>query len=51
MIRLSDLVIAELTFVLKHNKSAIKAYEKFGFSESDYPAELAIGNCTYMIKR
>ncbi|WP_222422675.1 GNAT family N-acetyltransferase [Rheinheimera sediminis] len=56
MMRLSELGTAELKvntcslFVLKHNKSAIKAYEKFGFSESDYPDKLPIDNCKYMIK-
>ena len=56
MMRLSELGTAELKvnacslFVLKHNKSAIKAYEKFGFSESHYPDELPIDNCIYMIK-
>ncbi len=56
MIRLSELGTAELKvnafslFVLKHNKSAIKAYEKFGFTESNYPDILPIDNCMYMIK-
>lgn len=55
MMRLSELGMAELKvnscslFVLKHNKSAIKAYKKFGFSESDYPDKLPIENCMYMI--
>ncbi|GHG75072.1 hypothetical protein GCM10010919_29040 [Alishewanella longhuensis] len=56
IMRLSELGTTELKvnacslFVLKHNKSAIKAYEKFGFSESDYPDRLPIENCIYMIK-
>ena len=37
-------------FVMKHNMSAIKAYEKYGFVFSDYPDELPLDNCLYMIK-
>lgn len=55
LMKLSELGTAELKvnacslFVLKHNTSAIKAYEKFGFSESEYPDKLPIDNCIYMI--
>lgn len=37
-------------FVLAHNDSAIKAYKKFGFSFSDYPGDIPIDNCLYMVK-
>lgn len=37
-------------FVLGHNKSAIKAYTKLGFSMSDYPEEIALKNCFYMVQ-
>lgn len=38
-------------FVLKHNNDAIKAYEKFGFSFTDYPDEILFDNCLYMVKQ
>jgi len=37
-------------FVLADNKSAIAAYQKFGFSLSTYPEEMFLDNCLYMIK-
>lgn len=37
-------------FVLGHNKSAIQAYTKLGFSMADYPDELPMDNCFYMVK-
>ncbi|MCE0557975.1 GNAT family N-acetyltransferase [Motilimonas sp. E26] len=37
-------------FVLAHNAKAIKAYEKFGFSFTDYPDEMPLENCLYMVK-
>ena len=37
-------------FVLAHNKKAIAAYEKFGFEFADYPEDLKLENCLYMIK-
>ncbi len=37
-------------FVLKHNKSAIQAYTKLGFSVADYPDEIPLENCLYMVK-
>jgi len=48
---LNDLELNECSlFVLTHNKSAIKAYEKFGFSFTDYPEEMPLANCLYMVK-
>ena len=37
-------------FVLGHNKSAIQAYTKLGFSMADYPEEIPLENCFYMVK-
>ncbi|MFT6735853.1 MAG: ribosomal protein S18 acetylase RimI-like enzyme [Polaribacter sp.] len=37
-------------FVLGHNKSAIQAYTKLGFSMTIYPDELPLDNCFYMVK-
>ena len=37
-------------FVLGHNKSAIQAYTKLGFSMADYPEEIQLENCFYMVK-
>ncbi|WDE12095.1 GNAT family N-acetyltransferase [Thalassomonas haliotis] len=37
-------------FVLADNEKAIKAYEKFGFSFADYPEEITLENCLYMVK-
>ena len=53
--RLSESGTAELKvnscslFVFKHNQSAINAYKKFGFVETDYPDMLPIDDCIYMI--
>ena len=46
-----DLKVEEYSlFVLDHNKSAIAAYEKFGFEFAKYPKELNLENCQYMIR-
>ncbi|BDF94526.1 GNAT family N-acetyltransferase [Pseudoalteromonas sp. KAN5] len=37
-------------FVLAHNETAIKSYQKFGFTFADYPGEIPLANCLYMIK-
>ena len=37
-------------FVLEHNQSAIRAYTKLGFFMADYPEEMQLENCLYMIK-
>lgn len=37
-------------FVLGHNKRAIQAYTKLGFSMADYPDEIPLENCLYMVK-
>jgi ribosomal protein S18 acetylase RimI-like enzyme len=37
-------------FVLKHNDSAIKAYQKLGFIFECYPEETSFKNCLYMVK-
>ena len=37
-------------FVLSHNQSAIKAYQKAGFVLADYPEEIPTENCFYMVK-
>jgi len=56
MLRLCEFGIKDLNvnqcslFVLKHNKKAIKAYEKFGFSFVDYPGEIPLEGCLYMVK-
>jgi ribosomal protein S18 acetylase RimI-like enzyme len=48
---LNDLGIKECSlFVLEHNVSAIKAYEKFGFAFVNYPEEIPLENCLYMVK-
>jgi ribosomal protein S18 acetylase RimI-like enzyme len=36
-------------FVLGHNKSAIQAYTKLGFSMAEYPNEIPLENCLYMV--
>lgn len=38
-------------FVLADNSSAVTAYEKFGFTEQDYPEPMPIKNCLYMTKQ
>ena len=38
-------------FVLTHNESAIKAYQKLGFEFTDYPGQIDLDNCLYMYKR
>ncbi len=48
---LNDLELNECSlFVLTHNQSAIKAYEKFGFTFADYPEQMPLDNCLYMVK-
>jgi len=53
---LSDLGKSDLNttscslFVLAHNKSAMQAYTKLGFSMADYPETIALKNCLYMVK-
>ena len=37
-------------FVLSHNQSAIKAYQKVGFVLADYPEKIPTENCFYMVK-
>ena len=37
-------------FVLSHNESAVKAYEKMGFIEQAYPEPIPLENCLYMVK-
>ncbi|ASP48669.1 GNAT family N-acetyltransferase [Cognaticolwellia beringensis] len=37
-------------FVLEHNDSAIKSYQKLGFIFQSYPEELSLKNCLYMVK-
>lgn len=37
-------------FVLSHNKSAVKAYQKVGFVLADYPDEIPLADCLYMVK-
>jgi len=37
-------------FVLSHNKSAVKAYQKVGFELADYPDEMPLADCLYMTK-
>ncbi len=47
----SELNVKETSlFVLEHNKSAIKAYTKYGFTLATYPEELQDDHCLYMIK-
>jgi ribosomal protein S18 acetylase RimI-like enzyme len=48
---INELEVEECSlFVLTHNESAIKAYEKFGFTFSHYPEKIPLDNCLYMIK-
>ena len=37
-------------FVLGHNESAIQAYTKLGFSMAEYPEEIPLENCFYMVQ-
>jgi len=37
-------------FVLSHNQSAVKAYQKVGFLFADYPDEMPLADCLYMVK-
>ncbi|WNC68644.1 GNAT family N-acetyltransferase [Thalassotalea nanhaiensis] len=51
-IGLKELEVKECSlFVLSHNVQAIKAYEKFGFSFDNYPEEISLENCVYMVKQ
>lgn len=48
---LKELAVKQCSlFVLSHNIAAIKAYEKFGFSFADYPDEIELNHCLYMVK-
>lgn len=48
---LKELKVQECSlFVLAHNDNAIKTYEKFGFSFVNYPDEIPLDNCLYMVK-
>lgn len=47
----SVLQLDELSlFVFKDNKAAINAYLKFGFKVREYPEEIGLPDCLYMIK-
>jgi ribosomal protein S18 acetylase RimI-like enzyme len=47
----SDLNVTKSSlFVLDHNSSAIRAYEKFGFIQTKYPETMPLEKCIYMIK-
>jgi len=37
-------------FVLDHNEYAIQAYKKFGFVFANYPGEISLAHCLYMVK-
>jgi len=37
-------------FVLEHNDSAIKSYQKLGFTFQSYPEAISLENCLYMVK-
>lgn len=37
-------------FVLQHNNSAIKAYQKLGFTMAHYPEKITLKDCLYMVK-
>ncbi|MEP0355380.1 GNAT family N-acetyltransferase [Paraglaciecola sp.] len=37
-------------FVFAHNIKAIKTYSKLGFSEAEYPEQITIENCLYMVQ-
>lgn len=37
-------------FVLEKNLAAISAYEKLGFKVTDYPEQIPIAHCLYMLK-
>ena len=50
-IGLNDLQVTTCSlFVWDHNKSAINSYLKYGFTVSDYPENIPLENCLYMIK-
>ena len=36
-------------FVMEHNESAIKTYQKLGFIFQPYPEEISLKNCLYMV--
>ena len=38
-------------FVLAHNEYAIQAYKKFGFVFANYPDEISLAHCLYMVKK
>lgn len=37
-------------FVLSQNIKAIKAYSKLGFSKAEYPEQIPLENCLYMVQ-
>ncbi|XPF94770.1 GNAT family N-acetyltransferase [Colwellia sp. RE-S-Sl-9] len=37
-------------FVFSHNEIALNTYKKIGFTIANYPSELTIKNCLYMVK-
>ena len=37
-------------FVVSDNQNAIRAYLNLGFTRADYPGELPLDNCFYMVK-
>lgn len=46
-----NLALSECSlFVVADNDKAIKAYQKFGFVFADYPTEIPMDNCLYMVK-
>ena len=48
---LTELELKECSlFVLADNSNAIQAYKKFGFSFVEYPDEIPLDNCLYMVK-
>ncbi|MFT2090582.1 GNAT family N-acetyltransferase [Paraglaciecola sp. 2405UD69-4] len=48
---LGEIGTTELSlFVLAHNTSGIKAYQKFGFALASYPEQMPLENCLYMVK-
>ncbi|MBX2847630.1 MAG: GNAT family N-acetyltransferase [Acidiferrobacterales bacterium] len=48
---LESLGVASLSlFVLDHNHDAIRSYRRFGFRFVDYPEEIPIEGCLYMVK-
>ena len=38
-------------FVLQHNQTAIRAYQKLGFTITTYPQQLPMHDCLYMVNK